>query len=260
MRFGVVTPTLDAGTYLEATLDSIWGQRGDGIQIHHVLVDGGSTDDTLEIASRYPTNVLRSTDDRGMYDAVNRGMAVLDADVVTYINGDDLIAAGALRRVAALFEGRADADWVVGAIEYIDQRGERVATLRPVLPSSLAFAGLGWCSLPQQSMWVRRSFFDRVGDFDISFRNVGDYEWITRALTMSAPVIERAILGKFRVHDAMLSADVSKMHRESRLVQERYRGRTLRGWTSGRALSLRLNASNPSWLIAKKTGRLRLGA
>ena len=74
VRFGVVTPTLNAERYLEETLRSIWRQRSELVEIEHVLVDGGSTDRTVEIAERYPTKVIVATDDRGMYDAINRGL------------------------------------------------------------------------------------------------------------------------------------------------------------------------------------------
>ena len=61
-RFGIVTPTLNAERYLEDTLRSIWAQAADGIEIEHVLVDGGSTDGTLAVAERFPTRVVISTE------------------------------------------------------------------------------------------------------------------------------------------------------------------------------------------------------
>ena len=87
-RFGVVTPSLNAERFFEATLDSIWDQRSETISIDHVLVDGGSTDTTIKIASRYPSRTIISRDDQGMYDAVNRGMALVEGDIVGYINAD----------------------------------------------------------------------------------------------------------------------------------------------------------------------------
>jgi len=260
MRFGVVTPTLNAEAYLGPTLDSIWGQRGVGVEIDHVIVDGGSTDGTEAIAQRYPSTFVKAEDDRGMYDAINRGMGLVRADVVSYINGDDLIAERALARVARLLESKPHVSWVVGALEYIDEQGATISSLHPVRSSIRSFAGLGWCSFPQQSMWVRRDLFDQVGPFDSDFRNVGDYEWIARALSVTPPHLDRAVLGKFRMHDRMLSGDLEKMHAESAIVQERYGGRSVMGRIGGRWLSLRLNFGNPSWFLAKKTGRLTFGA
>ena len=67
-------------------------------------------------------------------------------------------------------------------------------------------------------------------------------------------------LGLFRLHGAQLSFDPEKMDRESRMVQDRNGGRTRLGWLRGRLLSLRLNARNPAWLYAKKTGRIKFTA
>src|SRR5207237_9670708 len=85
-RIGVVTPSLNGETYLKQTLESIWSQESETLSIDHVLVDGGSTDRTLEIASGYPTRTVVSPDDRGMYDAVNRGMSLVEGDILGYIN------------------------------------------------------------------------------------------------------------------------------------------------------------------------------
>ncbi|MDP9233060.1 MAG: glycosyltransferase, partial [Actinomycetota bacterium] len=65
-RIGVVTPSLNGETYLKQALESIWSQASETMRIDHVLVDGGSTDATLEIASGYPTRTVVSSDDQGM--------------------------------------------------------------------------------------------------------------------------------------------------------------------------------------------------
>ena len=67
---GVVTPSLNAEAYIADTLRSIWSQTG--VTIDHVIVDGGSTDRTLEIAAGFPSRVVVSHDDDGMYDAINK--------------------------------------------------------------------------------------------------------------------------------------------------------------------------------------------
>src|SRR5204863_5121141 len=84
---GVVTPTLNAERYLERTLRSIWSQQGDGLRVRHVIVDGFSTDGTVEIAKRFPSEVVVAKDG-GMYEAVNRGMAAVRGDIIGYINAD----------------------------------------------------------------------------------------------------------------------------------------------------------------------------
>lgn len=256
-RIGVVTPTLDAERFLEDTLRSIWSQRGDSIRIDHVLVDGGSTDSTLDIVGRYPSRVVVSTDDRGMYDAVNRGMAQVDGDIIGYINADDEIAPGAFRSIAQAFASNPGAGWLCGRVEYVDAEGVTLGRMQPVHLTLRSYIGLGWSCIPQQTVWVRRSFWEQVGPFDLDYRNCGDYDWYARALHLQHPLVLRQTLGRFRLHPGQLSLDSAKMDRESRMVQDRNGGRDLVGFAYGKALSLRLNARNPAWLVAKKRGRIR---
>jgi glycosyltransferase involved in cell wall biosynthesis len=257
VRFGVVTPTLNAERFLEDTLRSIWGQASDRVEIDHVIVDGGSTDRTAEIASRYPSRVIVNPNDQGMYDAVNRGMSMVRGDILGYINADDEIAPGAFPLIAdALAAGRGSG-WVCGRVEYVGADGGVLGRMQPVRLTLHSYLGLGWSCIPQQTVWVRRSFWDRVGPFDIEYKNCGDYDWYARALRLQRPLILRSTLGRFRLHPAQLSLDSSKMLRESRMVQERNGGGGFWGFVHGKMLSLRLNARNPGWLVAKKRGRIK---
>jgi glycosyltransferase involved in cell wall biosynthesis len=256
-RFGVVTPTLNAERYLEHTLDSIWSQVSDRVEVDHMIVDGGSTDSTLEIAGRYPSRAVVATDDRGMYDAINRGMGEVGGEIVGYINADDEIAPAAFDAVAEALQRRPDQEWVCGRMEYIDGEGTVLGAWTPVRPGLEGYIGIGWSCIPQQTVWARRSFFERVGPFDVSFRNCGDYDWYIRALKFAPPLILGQTLGRFRLHGAQLSFDPEAMQRETRMVQDRHGGRSLSRYLRGRLLSLRLNARNPRWLLAKKTGRIR---
>lgn len=257
VRFGVVTPVLNGEAFLEQTLESIWSQRSDDVEMDHVLVDGGSTDRTLEIARRYPTRILESEDDQGMYDAVNKGMAMLKSDIVGYINADDEIAPGAVAAVVDAFRTHPRRGWLCGRVEYVGPAGELLGRMQPVRVSLISYAGIGWSPIPQQTVWARREFFEAVGPFDLDYRNCGDYDWYARALRKQHPVILHDVIGRFRLHPAQISLDPSKMERESRMVQERNDATGAIAHLRGRLLSLRLNARNPAWLVAKKRGRIK---
>lgn len=256
VRMGVVTPTLNAEQFLEKTLESIYRQRSDVLEIDHVIVDGGSTDRTLEIASRYPSRTIVSTDDQGMYDAVNHGMEMVTGDIVGYINADDEIAPRALSIVAGALRARPEVGWVCGRVEYIDSQGKELGTMTPVRVSLRSYLGLGWSCIPQQTVWARRSFYDRVGPFDIDYKNCGDYDWYARALRFERPYVLKETIGRFRLHPGQISLDPEKMAAESRMVRERHGEPGNAMFVLGKILSLRLNAANPRWLLAKKTGRI----
>lgn len=255
VKVGVVTPTLNAERYLERTLESIWSQQGPTVEVEHVVVDGHSTDRTVEIAERYPSRVIVAKDG-GMYEAVNRGMAAVDGAIVGYINADDEIAPGALARVAEALAADPSSQWVCGRLEYIDGDDRVLGAWTPVRMSLRAYAGIGWSCVPQQTVWVRRSFYQRVGPYDTVFKNCADYDWYARAMRLSDPVILPDVVGRFRLHESNLSYDAGKMQSESRMIQERYGGTGGVSYALGKLLSLRLNARNPKWLLAKKTGKI----
>jgi glycosyltransferase involved in cell wall biosynthesis len=256
-RFGVVTPTLNAERYLEQTLESIWSQTGDGVEVDHIVVDGGSADATLEIASRYPSRRIVATDDQGMYDAINRGMRMVRGDIVGYLNADDELAPGAFAAVFDSLDAHPETQWVCGRLEYIDGQGQILGAMTPVHLDLPSFVGLGWNCISQPTVWIRRSFYDRVGPFDISLRNCGDYDWLARALRLAQPMILNSTVARFRLHGDQLSFDPEAMERESSIIRDRYGGRGAGANLRGLLLSLRLNLRNPRWLVAKRTGRIR---
>ena len=254
--FGIVTPTLNAETFLEATLESIWSQASDDVVIDHVLVDGGSTDRTVEIAEKYPTKVVVSTDDQGMYDAINRGLSMVEGSIVGYLNADDELTPGALRTVATAFRRHPSALWLMGRREYVDAEGGLLAPLQPVAFTLAEYVSMGWSHVPQECTWLRRELFDRVGPFDISFRNTGDYDMFARCRSIARPLIISDTLGRFRLHGDQLSYSPEVMARESARVRDKNGGSDRWTWIRGRYLSLRVNARNPRFLLAKKTGKI----
>jgi glycosyltransferase involved in cell wall biosynthesis len=257
VRFGIVTPTLNAERFLALTLRSIWDQASDEIEVDHVLVDGGSTDGTTAVAARFPTRVIESADDAGMYDAINRGLSMVDGEIVGYLNADDELPPGALAAAAKAFSDHPEARWLLGKREFIDEEGVAFAWMQPVPFSLRSYLGLGWSCVPQETVWMRRDLYDDVGPFDITFRNTGDYDMYARCRRVARPIILRRTMGRFRLHGDQLSFNAEVMQRESRRVQEKNGVVDRIGWMRGRLLSLRLNARNPRWLLAKKTGRIR---
>ena len=252
---GIVTPTLNAERYLDHCLASIWRGADAGVRVRHVVVDGASSDRTVEVARRYPSDVIVAKDG-GMYEAVNRGLAALDTDVVGYINADDEIAPAALRLITTAFEREAATEWLTGAIEYIDPEGRPIARMVPVRPTLRQVVSIGWCPIPSVATWMRRGFAERLGPFDTSLKNCADYDLYARALRVSQPAVVPDVLGRFRLHGANLTTNLARMHEESVEVQRRYGGLGGSAWVLGRWYSLKLNARNPRWFLAKKTRRI----
>jgi glycosyltransferase involved in cell wall biosynthesis len=175
MKISVITATYNSVRTLEDCLDSV--RRQSHALVEHIVIDGVSSDGTLELlqARRADLDVLVSEPDRGIYDALNKGLALASGDVVGFLHSDDFYAADdVLACVAAAFDD-ADVDAVYGDLDYVRQQdvSRRVRRWQAgsFRPSDLK---LGWMP-PHPTLFVRRGGYQRIGGFDLRFRIAADY-------------------------------------------------------------------------------------
>ncbi len=179
-RISVVTVSFNSvGTIAEA-LDSVASQTE--AEVEHIVVDGASTDGTAEVleSRRSRLSKLVIEPDRGLYDAMNKGMAVATGDIIGYLNSDDVYAdSDVLRKVARAFnDGNIDACY--GDLVYVQKddmsqvvRYWRSRTYSPGLVER------GWMPA-HPTFFVRRSILQKLGGFDIRYRYQSDYELMVR--------------------------------------------------------------------------------
>lgn len=181
MRVTVVTPVLDRALVVGDCLASVAAQTH--ADVEHVVVDGGSTDGTIERvqAGLRPGGRLLPGPDRGIYDALNKGIAVATGDVVGTLGADDVYAdADVVTRVVRAFEGTG-ADVVHGDLLYV--RDDLTTVIRawrssPFRPGRFL---RGWMP-PHPTFFARRELFDRLGRYDQRLRIAADYELMLRFL------------------------------------------------------------------------------
>ena len=171
----MITVTRDcAGTVLDC-VDSVCGQSYDNRE--HVVIDGASSDGTLALlrARRDDLTMLVSEPDHGIYEAINKGLHAATGDVIGLLNGDDFYAdCHVLERVASAF-----ADPAVGAVygdlDYVWKNDlTRVARHWKSQPFTPDLLGSGWMP-PHPTLYVRRSWYERIGDFDTRYSIAADY-------------------------------------------------------------------------------------
>lgn len=181
MRISIVTPTFNSAATLRDTLDSVRMQ--DYGQVEHLIIDGGSRDETLEIARRYPhVSLIVSEPDRGLYDAMNKGVGLATGDVVAVLNSDDFYTHPfVLSRALSLMQS-SGADTLYADLEYVDAlRTDRVVRSWKAGEFASRNFHRGWMP-PHPTFFVRRSLYDRLGNFNISLRFSADYELMLRFL------------------------------------------------------------------------------
>ena len=201
MKISLITACYNSAGTIRTSMESAFAQRG--VDVEYIVVDGGSTDGTVEIVESFSRKEHKdgfafkwiSEKDRGMYDAINKGIKMATGDVVGILNADDVLAADdTLARIAEALgeegtgkreEGRGNReqiDCVYADIRFV-REGESVAALRGARtvrycsakrwrPWMFRFAAM----VPHPSFYVRRECFDRLGGYSLDYRICADFE------------------------------------------------------------------------------------
>src|SRR5690606_7353489 len=113
-------PTRNQGHFIRESIDSVLGQNYPNVEL--VVMDGASTDDTVEILKSYGERIRWiSEPDNGQADAINKGMSKVSGDVLAYLNSDDILLPGAIDKVVDYFNAHPECDMVYGDADYIDK-------------------------------------------------------------------------------------------------------------------------------------------
>lgn len=234
-RIGIITPSYNQAAFIRSTIDSVLDQGYPDLDYR--VIDGASTDGTKEILAGYKDRIeWISERDEGQAQAINKGLSMLRADVLAFINSDDVYLPGALDTVARYFYDHPEAAWLTGDHSIIDAHGKRVqpyvATYKRLLrrnptPGRLAIANY----IVQPSTFWRRELFDEVGPFDESLRYCFDYDFWMRALGRFPLHVTGERLSLFRIHgESKGGSQFARQFREEHEVCKRYTtSRTLLG-------------------------------
>lgn len=223
-RVSIVTPSFNQRRFLEATVDSVLGQGYPNLE--YVVMDGGSKDGSAEYLRSVESRLTawRSEPDKGQADAINKAFALTSGEIMAWVNSDDLMLPGAIDSVVAYFGEHPEVDVVYGQRLVIDDDGREVG--RWVLPRHSTSAFLWRDYIPQETLFWRRSLWDRCGSrVDASFQFAMDWELVLRFHEHGARFARLPrYLGAFRTHDEQKSlAQVEKVGRpEFERLRRRY--------------------------------------
>ena len=181
LKISVITVTCNAAATLDDCLASVAAQSFAGVE--HILIDGGSTDETLTVAHRYKhVSFIVSEPDNGLYDAMNKGISRARGDIIGILNADDLYASSdVLAKVAAVFEDPA-IDACYGDLYYVQRKvTERVVRYWRSGGFSPRRFYWGWVP-PHPTFFVRKSVYERFGLLNPDLGCGADYELMLRFL------------------------------------------------------------------------------
>jgi glycosyltransferase involved in cell wall biosynthesis len=181
MLVSIITATYNSASTIAETMRSV--EEQDYQPIEHIIVDGQSTDNTLNIVKRYPhTATMISEKDEGIYDAMNKGILLTKGEIVGILNSDDIYADdGIISKVVHAFRDPS-VQACYADLQYIHAQDDSKITR--TWKSGNFHAGAfywGWMP-PHPTFFVRRSVYDQVGLFDTRLRSAADYEMMLRIL------------------------------------------------------------------------------
>ncbi|HZJ16872.1 MAG TPA: glycosyltransferase family 2 protein [Chthoniobacteraceae bacterium] len=231
----MVTPSFNQAPFLEAAIRSVFDQ--DYPALEYVVMDGGSTDGSIEIIRRHETRLTwTSGHDRGQYAAVADGFTRTRGEILGWLNSDDAYTPWAFSVVAEIFAQFPEIEWLTTTRPlFWDARG-RVVRCEAIdgfsqsgffagehLPDSSSF-GLG--CIQQESTFWRRSLWERAGGFDPDFPLAGDFALWARLFEHAELFAVNVPLAGFRAHGTQKTgADFSRYVEEAERALQKYGGR-----------------------------------
>jgi glycosyltransferase involved in cell wall biosynthesis len=220
----IVTPSLNQGVFIADAIDSVLAQ--DYPNVEHLIVEGGSNDETAAVLERYreQVRVIEEQPRRGQAYAVNLGFKAARGEVVGWLNSDDRYCPGAFRAAVRALAQRPGTGIVYSNWDEIDEAGRVIARHRSG-PFDLREQLHGIDRVPQPTMFLRRWLLDRAGYLDESLHYVLDYEFLLRASRVTELHWVDETWAQFRIHgDSKTGSQWSAFYSEARGVARAYGG------------------------------------
>ena len=229
MKISLITACYNSAGTIRTAMESAFAQRG--VDVEYIVVDGGSTDGTVDIIKEYADKTLNSQlltpnftfrwlseSDKGMYDAINKGIKMATGDVVGILNADDMFESeDTLAKIAAQFEGTGNGEQ---GTERIDALYADIRFVKDDLETTVRYYSakrwkpwmLQWGKMPPHpSVYIRRELFDQYGLYKLGYDIAADYELLIRYLRM---------------------AKLNTRYLNECVVRMRMGGKSTRGWKS----------------------------
>jgi len=227
LKISIVTPSLNQGQFIERTIISVLSQKGD-FELDYIVVDGGSTDNSLDIIKRYEHNLRWiSEKDLGQSDALNKGFKMASGDILAWLNSDDTYASGALAAVVKAYKERPFM-WCFGNCRNIDEndREIRKPITRYKIFESKRYSYRRLLSkdfISQPATFFTRNAYQEVGPLDLNCHYSMDYDYWLRIGRKYSPVYINEFLANFRwQRDSKNSENYKQAALETYLTAKRH--------------------------------------
>ena len=180
LKISLITVCYNAESTISRTIESVIAQNFNNVE--YIIIDGGSTDNTIQNINQYKNRVslFLSEPDKGIYDAMNKGINLATGDIIGTLNADDFFAGNdVLQSVAAAFIQH-EPEILYGDLDYVNDEGRVIRKWR----SKQYFDGMfNWGWMPSHpTFYCRRNLFEKYGSYSLEFGSAADYELMLRFL------------------------------------------------------------------------------
>ena len=226
-HISIITPSYNQGKFLAETIESVISQEGDFL-IDYIIVDGGSTDDSVDIIRRYDALLQHekwpvscrgitfrwlSECDKGQTDALLKGFRMAEGNILAWLNSDDTYLPGALHAVAGFFHDNPDTGLLYGDAHYCDAEGKIIGIYRT---EEFDFNKLAWFNfICQPSAFFRRDVFEAVGELNGTLHFAMDYDlWVRIGKRFPCRYLPE-LLATYRLHETSKTVRDDTLHANS---------------------------------------------
>ncbi len=224
----IITPSYNQAGYIEETILSILDQETN-FPVEYIVTDGGSDDGTIEILTKYRSRLTWvSEKDRGQSDAVNKGVNMAAAEIIGWLNSDDVYLPGTLQKVYDAFKKDPELKWLYGTCRIIDEEGHEkrkwIISYINSLSRKYNYSRLLLQNyISQPAVFFKKEAFLEAGSLDLSLDYAMDYDLWLRLSRLGEPAVIHEDLALFRLHNR--SKSTKKYHKllnEQYLIHKRY--------------------------------------
>lgn len=224
ISISIVTPSFNQGKFIEKTIQSVVTQEIDNIE--HIIIDGGSTDDTLALLKSHSHHLTWiSEKDSGQAHAVNKGLKLAHGTIIGWLNSDDIYYEGALKIILDFFESHPACDIVYGQANYIDENDAVIAPY-PTQPWNLKNLKRT-CFICQPATFFRSRLIQQHGLLHENLHYCMDYEYWLRMAQVGVPFyyLTHSILAGSRLHHSAksIAQQVESQQESIRMLKQYYR-------------------------------------
>ncbi len=217
----IITPSLNQGRFLRACIESV--QQQNDPHVEHIVIDGGSSDDTREALNSFPHLVWKSEPDEGQAQAVNKGIALARGEWIGWINADDFYYPGAFQILRQCLQNSPAVDVWTGNYRFVDAEGMLLRERREMGFDHEVYLYGGKSYLANSATFFRKSLFDQFGGLRQNLHHSMDYEFFLRVGRAAKMGHVSEFLASYRLHgESKTARDGARREREMRQIRLEY--------------------------------------